>query len=338
MKLLSYWEVKEEIDKKLQGVIADGSNLKKVLTEVRALIGIIENTYSYDYLNLERPSKVVLDSNNNTTSIGKNEYPFKRKLVGGTLIGLEGSYLAETIIRKFNLHEGDIVKVADTKNILKNMQKTDKRSGSHSKPDIDLFTYCEVKEDNGTIYCDTHFSDGLKLIKVDELPYKVVITDYEIDRFKISVGDFVDLTNLPKSFSSFRVIWKHDFSTYSTPKKSSEYKDGNEEKYENPAFFGIDFEGKTVHVIGLEPRKRHYKEAIEYCNGNFIHNSGDEDFTRISANISKSDIVLLLKDFLSHRIVIDSVQYCKDKDIPFKVVDGVGVQTVVFEARKLLLS
>lgn len=261
---------------------------------------------------------------------------FKKSVVGGSLIGIDDYFVPELTVRYYGLESGDLVHLVNRE---KNEIEIIERQKESIQDDYILYKYCAVKKDNSILYCDeSHYGGDNKLIKLDEVPYKYVIPTHLAEKFGIEEGDFLDIGR-NKNDMTFKIVWRHENheseSVHSAPKPSSYYKDKSE-KTINPMYYGIDFNNSKILVIGCEPRKRYFKDAIEACNGEFDFCSGEEQIERILSKCSDSAVVVIVKDFLAHSPVYKIVEHCKDNGIPFKAIDGLGIKTVIYEARKML--
>lgn len=310
-------------------------NLNSNLSGIKKVISIIESLHDSKFL-FEEDIFEEKTKENNGDILLKNEYVFKKKLTGGTIIGIPNSFLAESVIREIGLETGDIVYIGNKNNIQESLRKVTGKREEGIEEDFVLYKYCEVKNDEGIyLFCDESINQGKHLIKLDDIPYKYVIPEFVKEKFNISEGDMVDLGYEKTNPYNMKIVWRHNQEIHKTPLASSNYKDKTE-KFINPLFQSIDFEKCNICVIGCEPRKTYYQEAINECNGEFLFSSGEEQLERMLSVIDKADVVLILKDFLSHTAVKKAVEHSKLTQKPFSVVDGLGIQTVIFEARKLV--
>lgn len=308
-------------------------NVKDKLQDVRKNLDILETLFDVGMLT-EDESYRHMDENARKKK--ENEYVFKKLLSGGTFKEEPNSFVMESVARSLNLESGDLVRVDDLNNTTDTISLIEK-NWEKIEDSFEIYPFAPVKLDRtlNMLYCDEYYSDERKVLKIDDTPYRHIINKEIISKLNISEGDILDLGMYLNNPRSFRVVWKHETDEYSTPKKSSYYKD-KVEKQENKLFNSIDLKGKKVLIIGCIPRKRHYGHAIEECNGEFLFLSGDEGLERNNSTIDNADVVLILKDFLSHVTVRKSVEHSKSVNKPFTVVDGTGIQTILFEARRLI--
>ncbi|MGD6876831.1 DUF2325 domain-containing protein [Bacillus infantis] len=279
------------------------------------------------------------DTNNPNASLKLNEYLFKKALFGGTVEINSNREIAipEHVVREIGLENGDIVTFKNNRTDSRHITYVRKNENNELEENFVIFRHCLVRLDDPLLYCEDFYDDGIKLIKLDEIPFKFVIPTSVVEKFNISEGDFIDVGYEKGDPHNFKVVWKYPDEKYITPNKSSHYKD-KVEAVPNDMFYGIDFQETKVLIIGCEPRKRYYQAAVEKCSGNFSFLNGHEQTNRINSGIDNADIVLILKDFLSHVTVKSAVSHCKEKGKPFTVVDGLGIKTIIFEARKLIVE
>lgn len=339
---LQFEEIKNVLKSRIDNLTLN--NFVEESNRIRGLLDVASTLSSLDLL-----EDALISSNTiNTTEIEeeivykrelRSDVPghiFKKSVVGGVLIGIDDYFVPELTVRYYGLESGDLVQLINREKNEINILERQKES---IQDDYILYKYCIVKKDASILYCDESlYGGGNKLIKLDEVPYKFVIQSHIAEKFGIEEGDFIDIGR-NKNDMSFKIVWRHESSesesSHSAPKPSSYYKDKSE-KTINPMYYGIDFDKNKILVIGCEPRKRYYKEAIEACNGEFEFCSGEEQIERILSKCSDSAAVVIVKDFLAHPPVYKIVEHCKDNEIPFKAIDGLGIKTVIYEARKLL--
>lgn len=115
---------------------------------------------------------------------------------------------------------------------------------------------------------------------------------------------------------------------YHTPRPASYYKgQGTEELEEVP--IPQTLKGKTVLIIGMEPKKADYRDRIEERGGEMIWSSGNEELERLDGMINKADVVVIMKLYMSHRGSKQTVKLCKELDVPFGVADTLGNETII---------
>lgn len=316
------------------------SNFEESIKVIKEKFEVMEYLYEKKMLSSEKTevqSIVKKETNVQVTDeTAEGEYYFKKRLMGGTIIGIHDSYVSESVVRNIGLESGDLVNVVDITDVPGSIRLVRKNEKEIIDSDFELYPYSTVKYGEGFYYCDEYYLDGQKKLKIDGIPYKYRINDVMVQKLKIKEGDMLDLGIAYDSPTYIKIVWKHQNEYHIAPKPSSVYKDKSDKKEVDDRFYGIDFEGRKILVAGCEPRKKIYESAIEQCNGEMVFMSGEESELRLKPAVESSDVVILLRDFLSHGFVKSAIRYAKKGDIPFTAPDGLGVQNLIFEVRKTI--
>ncbi len=98
----------------------------------------------------------------------------------------------------------------------------------------------------------------------------------------------------------------------------------------------IDFNNKTILVIGCEPRRKTYQKAIEKRNGQMIWASGNESLDRLERLVMQVDCVVLITLHMAHYGSTSAVMYCKEHNIPFDKAKTRGIKSVIHTAYSIL--
>lgn len=101
---------------------------------------------------------------------------------------------------------------------------------------------------------------------------------------------------------------------------------------EDKDFAGIDFDGKTVLVVGLAPRKAAYRAKIEALGGAFLHAEGGEKEQRLNGLIQKADVVVMIRSHISHGASFAVARLCKDNKAKLVTTASRGIKSVVRSA------
>ena len=306
----------------------------------------IEEEYEEDEEEKEKEEKEEVDFNES----GKGEfnqleeekenniYRFERNnMKGGTAVGID-AYVPERIVRELQLEHGDKIKAHKLGEALPGeMQKYRYELYDRSDEPEDenqnrvQLNHCPVENQGGILMVTTSYEaeSAKKFRGEDGAPLLFRIQEKDIQELQIKEGDRVDLCYLRDNPGYFRVIWKHseaESSSYQAPRPAGYYKEKpKSEKSDLPQ----DFKGKTILVVGMEPKKANYRQVIETRGGTFRQMSGNERKDRLRAAIRKADMVILITEYMRHRGSIDSVALCKEYGIPFDKADSLGNSEVV---------
>ncbi|MGP4074155.1 DUF2325 domain-containing protein, partial [Piscibacillus sp. B03] len=168
-------------------------------------------------------------------------------------------------------------------------------------------------------------------IKLNDAPYTFLLSREDVIEHQLKEGDIVDLAYYQSQPSTVRVIWKHDTKreAYQPPMKSGYYKQDTKKKEDTTQH---NLEDKRVLVLGSQPRKAEFKEAIESAGGQFDWIEGTEGEERIERKVVNSDVVIILIKYIRHHASQFTVKMCKEHGVDYSIVDTFGIQTVVHAA------
>lgn len=271
-------------------------------------------------------------------------YVFERRLRGGFVPELE-TVVSESAVRGLNLRHGDLLRVT---NVSDDGTKKRYRFGLGKRVEDVQSTdrveirYCVVEDNYGQLVVRDMgvLLEGDK--RPENLPETYILRDKDIVEFEIISGDIVDIAFFAPTPDYIRVIFKHhpsvsgsrQESVISSAVRQKELVVDNEVKN-----FPKELLDKRVLVIGCEPRKAVYKERFEALGAKFDWTKGSVDaksMSELPAKIKKADIVLILIDFIRHRASKDAVAKCKEENVPYTIIDGLGVKTIIEGALELV--
>ncbi|MEQ6377552.1 DUF2325 domain-containing protein [Bacillaceae bacterium S4-13-58] len=260
-------------------------------------------------------------------------YTFERKLVGG-YVPERDVYLPEYVVRTAGISNGDKISLErkDTKKEEYFVHLLEKKNIPVKREEIQ---YGIVRRDGDLLLVDTTLQEGMKLIKIDDMPYTFLLREQDIQKMQLEDGDIVDIAYDPDNPNYFRVVWKHQIEDEIPPRpiKSGFYKQSNSSSSK-----GVEkwLDGYSILIVGCEPRKAIYKQIIEERGGEFLWFEGTEDEDRIRAAVVKSHFIIVLQPFIRHRASYLLVELCKEMHKPYKVIDSLGVASILRSIEELI--
>lgn len=323
------------------------NNVKEQVSYLRDRMEVLEYLYEKEMLGngevrgVDEPQSVeevnveIVEKGEQVTDLKEGEYYFKKKLMGGELVGEYNSHISEMVVRDIGLQSGDIVHVGNLQEIAKTLKLVKKAEVEVEDTEFEVYRYATVKYEDGMYYCDEYYDGGKKRLKMGGVPYKYRISPQIQMKLFIESGDMVDLGINKDSPNYMKVVWKHKNEKRIIQKPTSMYKSKTEKSNEGK-FSEVNFNGTKIVVAGCEPRKAIFERAIKECNGEMVFLDGDENDDRLQPAVEGADVVILLRDFLSHPFVRLAVKHAKNANKPFSVPDGVGVQNLIYESQKLV--
>lgn len=259
-------------------------------------------------------------------------YTFERKIRGGMVNEVEG-YVPEGIVRRLGLEHGDKVHATpkETSDPNRNffMYALAEKGPGGEAPGRTQHNYCPVKKEAGRYLVERSAVTG-EAIRFNESLYTVILDDSDVLEHKIKVGDLIDIAYPNDKPNMAKVLWKHDVEALKVPPTTNNNNASEKVEAENPKEEpGQTLEGKAVLVIGNEPKKELYKEAIEERGGEFLWADAKLNLTRLRAMVRKADVVCFLLSVSGHIGMEHIKKMCKDYKVPFETSWSMGRSSVV---------
>lgn len=269
---------------------------------------------------------------------GRRMYLFERKLRGGFLQEIT-AFVPEEFIRNHNLEHNCYLYAEEMPGKQgKYRYELAKESEDTVCPNRTQIDFCLVKRgDYGRLYVDESYKTGA--IRIDEVPYEFVIEDiYAFNDGPIQAGDVIDIAFPTDNPSKMRVIWRHSTDEVLSYKETLR---STPKKYKKITKFATEvertLEGKKILVVGNEPDKANYRQAIESRGGELLFADYKEDnLQRIKARVRNADIVICIQTNTGHIGKEKVIEYCKEFNVPFRNSCEGGVSSTVRYAEELL--
>lgn len=263
-------------------------------------------------------------------------FPLERKLVGGFLstgLTTDNIFVPESIIKQKGFEDGDIVSAEPipSKNPYKKLydfELVEKAKENYSPVKRESMEFGVVKYDNelSKYYIENDIHDNN--LKVDEHISRFMISTTDEAQFDVKEGDVLDISWYQDNFNKGRVVWK--YKTDELPKapnfskKKLAYKETNTSPKEAPEEIPQTLTGKIICLVGVEPYHAEYKKLIESHGGSFIGLTSETKKVTMTANIKKSDLVMVGISHTSHAASQYANKKAKENNIPFKAFSGYG--------------
>ncbi|MEI3891882.1 MULTISPECIES: DUF2325 domain-containing protein [unclassified Bacillus (in: firmicutes)] len=346
-----YFDVLENIkglEKKkrsLQGVLAD--NTRQIQEDAS-----IENTErsnveaeTTDFKEKKSDSiksedkEIEDDKIHNSLDIAKNKmYLFERKIRGGFVPEIDG-FVPEKVIRDLGLKHHDYVYAiedgyanGDMKKYQYSLAKRTEKPVDDNRVQVNL---CPIEKDGNMLVVRKSLEDG-RDIKFGEVPYSFLLNVDEVIDLKLKEEMIVDIAYPADKPDRVKVIWIYDVRD-SEPEatlvfQSKRTASKKEEKHVEEDEIVIDedaLKGKSILIIGNEPKKAIYKASIEQRGGSFLWADARSHVTILEPLVKKSDMVIFLLKVSKHVAMKQIKALCKERDIPFLTTFSTGKSTIV---------
>ncbi|TCP29029.1 uncharacterized protein DUF2325 [Scopulibacillus darangshiensis] len=336
--------LKNDMLEGINNISLDNMEVKRKLIEKQlAILASIEDLYYFKRDNnignkadvvdfeedppLEGTNKPNVNSNHN----GRSMYRFERKIRGGFIPEIDG-FVPEGIVRSLGLDHGDMVYAtlieANTRNLKRFKYEIAKKTDGSEQPDRIQYNYCPIKKEAGRLVVDKSEETG-EYIRFDENLHTVVLDEDDVFDHKLEEGSLVDIA-FPKGMPNLaKVLWTHHIEEREEPnvkKASSAHKKESKEEKEDVEQTLV---GKTVLIIGNEPKKNLYKFAVNQRGGEMLWADAKDNLTRLEALVRKSDMVIFLLAVSGHVGMEHIKQMCKDYNVPFDTTWSKGFSTIV---------
>jgi hypothetical protein len=156
--------------------------------------------------------EIAPDKSNVDPDIG-TIHSLDRKIVGGYINTLNSpAFLPESMLREKGFDHGDKLKVSkktphgdlfryEFELVEKAKQPNKERS---------QYNLCVVEKDNTMHFVEkTHGGSVDSYLRFNEVPYKFIIKDEDVKKFKLGPGDLIDIAFRTNDPTSMKVIWKY---------------------------------------------------------------------------------------------------------------------------------
>lgn len=326
-------EIVEEI--KLENLVEVKEKFLNYFSFLESLLTLEKTNYKTSFNELKKTKEDIVENQKKEEKLKEEKiFTFERKLKGGFLPEI-GVYVPEGVIRKMRIETGDKLKIREIQNeeaedkkyFFELVEKTEQKF-EDERVEIE---YCLVEKDGSILVVNRSLTNGGVDIKIGETHHTFLVRDKDIRELGLQEGDIVDIAYNKNSPHIYKIVWKHifEYEESSIPQISGYYKvkEKNEHKLEGKE--KNIFKNKNILVVGCEPRKRVFKEQIENRGGKFLWAEGTETKEIFHSLVKKADIVILLIRFMRHRASLMAVELCKKENIPFEVVDTLGVKTII---------
>lgn len=271
------------------------------------------------------------------TSVNNLERPmylFHRKIRGGFLQEIEG-FVPEGIVRRLDLEDGDYVYAKEIepaegqrRRFLYDLAK--KGAGVSPKDRVQL-NYCPVEKEGGVLVIKKSLENG-KDLRLDEVPYTLVLNQDEINEFQIYEGDIIDIAYPVGKMQAHKILWVHKIEKEEIEEERVNSNSAKKDKKLRKVPLSTEdrsLEGKTVLVIGNEPMKPLYKVSVESKGGIFHWADAKDGMDVFEPLVRKSDMVIFLLAVSGHTGMKQIKRLCKDYQIPFQTTFSLGQSTIV---------
>lgn len=272
-------------------------------------------------------------------------YIFERKLYGGRISNLDNGYtISERIVRSQGIRHGDMLVISAStkigeKGITRYSFDIAESNYVAEPPNRVQINMCVVEKDDsiGLIVRRSVNSE----ISINGSPYTFIISERDIANNNLQEGDIVDIAFYETNLETLKVIWKYETKSQQQsiatsnkrPKKTRTDYDESERSIPIDHNLFID---KTITIIGAEYFRLTYQRVFDRLNINMNHLTGDEGKIRLEKFIKKSDVVIVIIEYVSHNASYTANELCKTHNVPFVSAERDGAQYMLLEAEKAL--
>ncbi|MCG7345939.1 DUF2325 domain-containing protein [Sporosarcina sp. ACRSL] len=271
----------------------------------------------------ESSQRMIVTSSFDDAHLGT---PMERKLKGGILKGKHGDvYVPEKIVRIHGFEHGDYIEaIGDSlKDLVFIKRKNSVTKHECNRIEID---YCVLtKTSDGLLVADQKIENGrLTRIKLDgESPYQFLISQKDIDSFRLTDGSVVTIAYHETDPLSFRVVWCYPEETSELakpdPKPASFYKESTVKKENLWTDIELNLlKNKKIVIIGADFRSADFQPLADCGNFSLDIFSGDESKSRIKAAVRNKDLIISASEHSSHRSSGLAKECAKKYKIPFR--------------------
>ncbi|MEK5217751.1 DUF2325 domain-containing protein [Psychrobacillus sp. FSL H8-0487] len=261
-----------------------------------------------------------------------NMYRFERKVRGGFIPEIE-AFVPEGIVRKLGLINGDLVFAEKKEDIGPNHYQytVAEKIGSDDSNERSQFNLCPVEKD-GDLWVVTRSQETDDLIKLDNVPYRVLLNHQDIKDLDLQKGDLVDIAFLNNNPHNVKILWKHNIEEIVQQKDLESKNNITKKKKLTPKVvqpITKSLEGQRILIIGNEPHKNLYKSEIEARGGELLWADAKENSQRLRSLVKKSDQVIYLLKVSGHIGMKQVKKFCKQYNVPFENIWDVAASKII---------
>lgn len=298
----------------------------------------------------------VEDDNISETSIVSDdnivlgEAPFKRLTKGGVveLTSGESEFIPESLIRKFGINHGDIIKLyASTDGHDNHDFEIIERSGVSAGPTDIIVIHNAIVSYNDVLQSfvvdsyidDTGEKQRFTVDKDGATLYK--ISDKDVEKLKLQAGDIIDASRyvgqpLVRARWRYPVLSESSAVTESARQLSYNKDDNNlDGTFDQTKTIMPIFSGNTISMVGALSYVTAYREEVEKRGGILLDFESNHADT-VANKVSQSDVVVLPIRSAGHISCELAKEAAKANGIPFVILDGNGRNLFVREVSKAL--
>lgn len=272
----------------------------------------------------------------------KGPFRFERKFKGG-FVPEANAFVPEKTVRDLDLHHGDLVYATFLNESEDGPShfEIELAERKNEKPVEDRVEInFAIVEYDGSInrYIAEKTQDG-KLIRYNDAPYTVMISEDDVRDLKLRQDDIVDIVTSKSNPSYNRVVWRwstDEIEDKPAPRPSSYYKKKDDKDNYTEGSIKETLKGKTVCMMGYEPGKSDMQTEVEKRGGKFLWLSGRETSPTLSATMNKSDAVILMLGHVGHAGTIFAVDHCKRQGIACGSIQTFGRSSFIAKAEELI--
>lgn len=295
---------------------------------------------------IERPNKdkevpiqtlpAIVETKETAVETDDTIYTLDRKLKGGFLMleddESQSIFIMEGKIRKQGFEHGDLIKVIP-QGERHNFELVKRQDHIRLQSNRRQLDYCILNKRDSIWLCDSQYIDGKeRLIKLDEAPYSFIIPEEDVKEYDLEKGSIIDIAYYEPNPNRGKIVYVHnsEINEYQAPQPAGFYKkERSAEITEVEKEELINFQSKTILVVGLEARKKKFEQEIELRGGRMIWASGNEEKSRLEAMVKKSDMAVVIIQHTSHRGSIKTAEFCKKHNVKFCATQSRGVDSLL---------
>lgn len=319
----------------------DYDNLRETKNYIERCFTLLESVSLLPVLEQQLEDLLVKSTNlsEKPSTSSNGPYVFHRNLKGGVLKDAD-IFVPEGVIRKLNLKPGDKVFAKKVKDRpfgppIYDFEVAERGDGNDPEDRIQIgFAIVEHDKSLNRLVCQKT-ADG-RMIRYDEAPYTVILSEEDVREFHLEEGDIIDLAFSKHNPRFVRVLWKHllDLQNKIIDSAAPENENEREEEGEEQKFFT----GKKICMIGSGEDKEPYREVVETNGGEFLWIDVTDNESTIEETLSQVDVVIVPLHNMQEQMGWTIVDYCKSNDIPIGTLHALAPDNFLAVARRTLVG
>ena len=260
-----------------------------------------------------------------------------RRLRGGYLPDVHVT-VPESAVRNLDAHDGDVLEAVPVDGgllgpgSLCHFRLLDRGQPMSARERREV-SLAVLDDDDGRLAAVRQAGTG-------SLAEALYIPNDDVIRLGLKPGDVVDLAYWADAPAEVRVAWHYRDIDAPVPAPAPPpvrtRKRRRAEAPAEPTAARPGVAGRSALVVGCEPKRQQFADALARHGINMEWVSGNEGQSRLAAAVQRADAVVVMTKMVSHQTSQDVPEFAKAAGVPYRLCTTNGIKTVTETVLDLL--